>query len=58
MAPSRKPQQISKDAWYYEAAKSIQVYIRPPNARAVVVRIPWRMLLESLKRSGMEVPDE
>jgi hypothetical protein len=56
MSLSRAPQKISKTAWYYENAKSIDVVVEcragDKYHRTIVVRIPAKKLAATLKRMG------
>ena len=56
--PSRRPQHVTRDIWYYEERTKIRVYVDASLARAAVAQcitciaftIPKRKLKASLKR--------
>jgi hypothetical protein len=55
MAPSREPQNVDKQTWYYEYKGSVLVVreVRSTLGNYLVTeqfRIPWRLLEKSMKR--------
>ena len=53
--PSRKPQNITDDAWYYEYRGHIELVVYATSAIdgnriPVTVKIPWRKLENSMRR--------
>lgn len=51
--PSLNPQNINIDTWYYEYKSSINlVHWSPDKNYCVTIKIPKKMLKESLKRMG------
>lgn len=56
MALSSKPQNIDLETWYYEEQSGIEVvhWTKDDNGkrRAIHIKIPWRMLSDSLARKA------
>ena len=56
---SRKPKnatiirhETTKAAWWYENAKSVDVFLEPMNGPIVSCRIYWRDLVKAWERAG------
>ena len=50
--PSRSPQHVHKDIWYYEDRRGIHVVVSGEyfNGKTISFRIPWGRLRKSLAR--------